>query len=165
MIDLGEGRNDWMSYLDLEYTYELPGSMWLSFQSHPSACPQPPLAPDPALLPWWVLLPTKVEAAIAKPPCMEDRSVYISMCTSSKRVHIEGDGVLLDLTCLWPGWTYPLPADDLLHTLRKDPDSSQNACPCSHSWKGASQLHSKLPLLRHTSIIVHTWTRWRRDSL
>ena len=40
MIDLGEGINDWMSNLDLEYTYELPGSM--------TVFPEPPQCMFPA---------------------------------------------------------------------------------------------------------------------
>ena len=59
------------------------------------------------------------------------------MCTSSKRVHREGMEFSWTRPCLWPGWAYPLPADDLVYTLRKDPDSFQNACLYPHTWKGA----------------------------
>ena len=140
MIDLGEGRNDWMTYLDLEYTYEFPGSMTVF--PEPSQCMSPATTglllqlsyPGGCCsLPRWRLpLPTK--------RCIHGGNRWVCktlMCTSSKRVHIEGMEFSWTWPCLWPGWTYPLPAADLVHTLRKDPDSFQNACPCSHSWKGA----------------------------
>ena len=93
MIDLGEGTNDWMSYLELKYTYELPGSM--------TVLPEPPQYMPPAST--GVLLQLSCSGGCCSSLRLRlplPTKMYIHggnrwvckafMCTSSKRVHMEG---------------------------------------------------------------------------